>query len=126
MIPQMSKYSLIVPLEWALYYVVVIIGKHDKTCAADPEEIISCVLKSMNGDGARIIEIQDQTYLSYNRLRGYSTLLVLNDLFVYVYGERRFRMTQKGIRAMKALNEINELMLRQEINTRDSSVMEQE
>ena len=80
----------------------------------------------MNGDGARIIEIQYETYLSYNRLRGYLTLLVLNDLVAYVYGERRFRMTQKGIRAMKALNEINELMLRQEINTRDSSVMEHE
>ena len=47
----------------------------------------------MNGDGARIIEIQYETYLSYNRLRGYLTLLVLNDLVAYVYGERRFRMT---------------------------------
>ena len=94
MIPQISKYSLIVPLEWALHYVVVIIGKHDKTCAAESRtEIISCVLKSMNGDGARIIEIQYETYLSYNRLRGYLTLLVLNDLVAYVDGERRFRMT---------------------------------
>ena len=34
-----------------------------------------------------------------------------------------FRMTQKGMRAMEALTEINDLMLRQEMNTRDSSVM---
>lgn len=87
-------------------------------------EIISCFLKSVNGDGARIIEIQYKAYLSYNRLRGYSTLLVRNDLVAYVNGERRFRITQKGMRAMEALTEINELMLRQEMNTRHSSVME--
>ena len=78
----------------------------------------------MNGDGARIIEIQYKTYLSYNRLRGYLVLLVRNGLVAYVNGERRFRMTQKGMRAVEALTEINELMFRQETNTRDSSVME--
>ena len=33
MIPLISKYSLIVPAEWAIYYVVVVIGKHEKTRA---------------------------------------------------------------------------------------------
>jgi predicted transcriptional regulator len=86
------------------------------------------MLRSMNGDGAKKIEIQYNSYLSYRRLRAYLEFLVKNGLVTYTNGERKFIMTQKGKRALEALNELDELMVQpvehkqigRAVNSRDS------
>jgi predicted transcriptional regulator len=74
-------------------------------------EIISAMLHSMSADGAKKIEIQYNSYLSYRRLKTYLELLVEIGLVTYVNEERKFRITQKGKRALEALNDLDELMV---------------
>ncbi len=74
-------------------------------------EIISTILKTINNDGARISEIQYKSYLSYRRLKTYLNLLIQSGLIVYLNGERKFRMTQKGSQALEALTELDQLMV---------------
>jgi predicted transcriptional regulator len=75
-------------------------------------EIISSILKTVNNDdGARVIEIQYKSYLSYRRLKKYLNLLIQSGLIIYVNGDRKFRMTQNGRQALEALTELDQLMV---------------
>lgn len=89
---------------------VVIMSMINKLHQRSRSEIILCILMTLSNDGARIIEIQYKSYLSYRRLKMYLNILIQNGLIIYLNKERKFRMTQKGRRAMEALTELDELM----------------
>jgi predicted transcriptional regulator len=85
-------------------------------------EIILCILMSLSNDGAKIFEVQYKSYLSYRRLKTYLNILIQNGLIIYVIRERKFRMTQKGRRALKALTELDELMFCPTVTTKIEEV----
>jgi predicted transcriptional regulator len=74
-------------------------------------EIIVSILKTMTlGDSVRITEIQYKAFLPYRRLKTYLSFLGRSGLIEYLTSDRKLRITQKGIRALEALIEMEELM----------------
>jgi predicted transcriptional regulator len=75
-------------------------------------EIISSILRVTNGNRATTAEIQFKTHLtSYAILKKYLNQLLQNALIEYTESERTFKTTPKGMQALQAYNEMDELFI---------------
>jgi predicted transcriptional regulator len=78
-------------------------------------EIVSNILDAANG-GATKTKIMYKAFLSYNQLKECLTILIENNLLVYIDGTQTFKTTEKGLNFLKMHNEIGELL---QTNTKD-------
>jgi predicted transcriptional regulator len=72
-------------------------------------EIVGNILDAANG-GATKTKIMYTTFLSYNQLKEYFSILIENNLIEYLDGTRTFKTTEKGLNFLKMHNEIGELL----------------
>ena len=72
-------------------------------------EIVSNILDAANG-GATKTKIMYKAFLSYNQLKECLTILIENNLLVYIDGTQIFKTTEKGLNFLKMHNEIGELL----------------
>ncbi len=72
-------------------------------------EIVSMILESANG-GATKTKIMYKSFLSYNQLKEYLSVLIENNLLEYLEGTKTFKTTEKGLNFLKMHNEIGELL----------------
>ena len=72
-------------------------------------EIVSNILDAANG-GATKTKIMYKAFLSYNQLKECLTILIENNLLVYIDGTQTFKTTEKGLNFLKMHNEIGELL----------------
>ncbi|HET7643358.1 MAG TPA: winged helix-turn-helix domain-containing protein [Nitrososphaeraceae archaeon] len=72
-------------------------------------EIVAMILDSTNG-GATKTKIMYNSFLSYNQLKEYLSILIENNLLEYLEGTKIFRTTVKGLNLLKIHNEMSELL----------------
>jgi predicted transcriptional regulator len=72
-------------------------------------EIVGNILDAANG-GATKTKIMYISFLSYNQLREYLSVLVENNLIEYLEGTKTFKTTEKGLNFVKMHNAIGELL----------------
>jgi predicted transcriptional regulator len=72
-------------------------------------EIVGNILDAANG-GATKTKIMYISFLSYNQLREYISVLIENNLIEYLEGTRTFKTTEKGLNFLKMHNAIGELL----------------
>jgi predicted transcriptional regulator len=72
-------------------------------------EIVSSILDAANG-GATKTKIMYISFLSYNQLKEYLSVLIENNLLEYLEGTRTFKTTEKGLNFLKMHNEMGELL----------------
>jgi predicted transcriptional regulator len=77
-------------------------------------EIVSNILKAATG-GAGRTKIMYKSFISYNQLKEYLSVLIENNLIEYLVGTHEFKTTQKGLNLLKVHNEMGELL--QQSNT---------
>jgi predicted transcriptional regulator len=75
-------------------------------------EMISDILRSISAGGVTFNEIQIRTHISYRHLKKYVTYLVQNEAIVYRKEEKRFRISQRGVRVLDTYTKIDELLIR--------------
>ena len=73
-------------------------------------EIVGNILEAANG-GATKTKIMYKSFISYNQLKEYLSILIENNLLEYINGTRIFKTTEKGFNFLKMHNEIGELLL---------------
>jgi predicted transcriptional regulator len=71
-------------------------------------EIVSNILDAANG-GATKTKIMYTSFLSYNQLKDYLSVLIENNL-IYLEGTQIYKTTEKGLKFLKMHNEIGELL----------------
>jgi predicted transcriptional regulator len=75
-------------------------------------EVISSILRSThNRTGTKISQIQYETYIPYNQLKEYLTMMVQNKLIIYVKEEKIFKITEYGIHVLKVYDEMDKLLV---------------
>ena len=72
-------------------------------------EIVSMILEAANG-GATKTRIMYKAFLSYAQLKEYLSVLIENNLLVYLEGSQTYKTTEKGFNFLKMHNEIGELL----------------
>ena len=72
-------------------------------------EIVGSILDAANGRATRT-KIMYKAFLSYNQVKGYLSVLIVNNLIEYLDGTRIFKTTEKGLNYLKMNNEIGELL----------------
>ena len=72
-------------------------------------EIVSNILDAANG-GATKTKIMYTSFLSYNQLKDYLSVLIENNL-IYLESTQIYKTTEKGLNFLKMNNEIGELLL---------------
>lgn len=75
-------------------------------------EITADILRAIDMDGTGISEVQFKTYISYRHLKKYLIYLIQQELLVYKIEEKRFRITQRGIRVLNTFAKMDELLNR--------------
>lgn len=68
-------------------------------------DITSQILETANG-GTTKTKIMYKAYLSYAQLKEYLAMLTENGLIEYVEGERQYRTTDKGIKFLRAYQQM--------------------
>ena len=71
-------------------------------------EIVSNILDAANG-GATKTKIMYTSFLSYNQLKDYLSVLIENNL-IYLESTQIYKTTEKGLKFLKMHNEIGELL----------------
>jgi predicted transcriptional regulator len=85
-------------------------------------EIISSILRSThNRTGTRISQIMYETYIPYNQLKEYLATMIQNELIVYVKEEKKFKITEYGMHALKLYDEMDKLLVYNQPNTRQTN-----
>ena len=75
-------------------------------------EIILSILKSAdNRMGTRKSQIMYETFIPYNRLKEYLTMMIQNELIVYAKEEETFKITDYGKHVLKLHDEMDELLV---------------
>ena len=75
-------------------------------------EIISSILRSThNHTGTKISQILYETYIPYNQLKEYLTMMIQNKPIIYVKEEKTFKITEDGIHILKLYDEIDKLLV---------------
>ncbi len=75
-------------------------------------EKISDILRSIrNCPGTRITQIMFETCIPYNQLRDYLVTMVQNRLIIYIKEEKRFKITEYGMHALKLCDEMDRLLV---------------
>ena len=72
-------------------------------------EIVSNILDAANG-GATKSKIMYKAFLSYGQLKEYLSILIENNLIVYLDGTQTYKTTEKGLNFLKKYDEIQELL----------------
>jgi predicted transcriptional regulator len=72
-------------------------------------EIIGLILQAANR-GATRTRIMYGAYLSFSQLKEYLALLQSRELITYEEGTSLYRLTEKGLRLMGSLEEINDII----------------
>ena len=72
-------------------------------------EIVGSILDAANG-GATRTKIMYKAFLSYNQVKGYLSVLIVNNLIEYLDGTQTFKTTEKGLFFLKMHNEMGELL----------------
>jgi predicted transcriptional regulator len=72
-------------------------------------EIVGNILDAANG-GATKTKIMYKSFISYNQLKEYLSVLIENNLIEYRDGTQTFKTTEKGLFFLKTHNEIGELL----------------
>ncbi len=81
-------------------------------------EKISDILKSVrNYTGTRITQIMYETYIPYNQLKEYMTVMIQNELCVYIEEEKIFRITDYGMYFLRLHGEMDKLLDYNILNT---------
>ena len=75
----------------------------------DKNEILAQILESANGNRIRLTKIMYDVYLSHATTRDYLVLLIKKGLIEYLYGERTFKTTEKGMNFLRIRNSLQEL-----------------
>ncbi len=75
-------------------------------------DLIASILDAANG-GSTKTRIMYKAYLSYTQLKEYLSMLMENDLLAYEEGELTYRTTEKGLRFMKAYDQMGQMMVPQ-------------
>ena len=52
-----------------------------------------------------------ETYIPYNQLKEYLTIMIQNKLIVYIKEEKIFKITEYGIHALKLYDEMDKLLV---------------
>jgi predicted transcriptional regulator len=52
-----------------------------------------------------------ETYIPYNQLKEYLTMMIQNKLIVYIKEEKIFKITEYGIHALKLYDEMDKLLV---------------
>jgi predicted transcriptional regulator len=75
-------------------------------------EIISDILRSIhNRTDTRKSQIMYETYIPYNHLKQYLTMMLKNELIVYVKEEKTFKITEYGIHTLELYDEMDKLLV---------------
>ena len=61
--------------------------------------------------GTRIYRIMYETYIPYNQLKQYLTMMIQNELIVYSKEEKVFRITDYGMHVLKLYGEMDKLLV---------------
>jgi len=72
-------------------------------------EIVGNILDAANG-GISKTKIMYLSFLSYGQLNEYLSILIENNLIEYVYGDNKFKTTEKGLKFLQMHNQIEELL----------------
>ena len=72
-------------------------------------EIVGNILDAANG-GVSKTKIMYISFLSYNQLKEYLSVLVENNLIEYLEGANKYKTTEKGLFFLKMHNELEELL----------------
>jgi predicted transcriptional regulator len=75
----------------------------------DRNEIIAQILESANGNRIGLTKIMYNVYLSHAMTRKYLVLLIKKGLIEYLDGERKFKITDKGMNFLSIHNRVQEL-----------------
>ena len=94
------------------YKLVSTVGRQKMQRRRSKSEITSFILRSVhNRTGSKVSQIQYETYIPYNKLKEYLTMMIQNKLIVYVKEEKIFKITEYGIHVLKLYNEMNKLLV---------------
>ncbi len=80
----------------------------------DKFDIISDILGVASGGGVTKIKIMYKTFLSYPQLREYLTILTESNLLSYDVDTQTFRATEKGLRFLQMLNEMSDMIKKEQ------------
>jgi len=72
-------------------------------------EIVGNILDAANG-GATKTKIMYKSFISYNQLKEYLTILIENNLIEYLDGTQTFKTTEKGLNYLKLHNALGEML----------------
>ncbi len=72
-------------------------------------DLVASILDAANG-GATKTRIMYKAYLSYTQLKEYLSMLMENGLLAYEEAELTYRTTEKGLRFMKAYDQMGQMM----------------
>ena len=73
-------------------------------------EIVDSILDAAKGGGETKTRIMYFTFLSYNQLNEYLSLLIENNLLEYLDGTKTYKTTEKGLHFLKMNNELRKLL----------------
>jgi len=73
--------------------------------------MLSDFLRAVSAGGITFSEIQIKTHISYRHLKKYLTYLVQNEVIIYGNEEKRFRISQRGLRILDMYAKMDELLI---------------
>ena len=76
----------------------------------DRIDIISLILQAANGDNVTKTKIIYKTFLGYDQLKEFLTVLTESDLLRYDFLRHTFKTTEKGLRFLETYNQMDKIM----------------
>ena len=73
-------------------------------------EIVDNILLDAANGGATKTKIMYMAFLSYNQVKEYLSVLIENNLIVYLDGTQMFKTTEKGLNLLRMHTEMAELL----------------
>ena len=86
-------------------------------------EIIAAILRVANGAGATKTRIMYGAYLSYSQLVEYLSFLTKRELLFHEEGTSTFKLTQKGMEFMDAMDRVQNLLETDQLGNKISAVL---
>jgi predicted transcriptional regulator len=95
------------------YKLVSTVGrqKMQRQLRSESEKVSDILRSTHNRTGAKISQILYETYIPYNQLKDYLTMMVQNKLIIYVKEEKIFKITEYGVYALKLYGEMDKLLI---------------
>ena len=74
-------------------------------------DIVAAILKSATQEGGTgMTRIMYNSFISFNQIKEYLTLLVQNGLLEYHEGNRKYKISKKGNRFLRLYENVDELL----------------